>query len=90
MNMNNMMNINEYSESFLDVLRSVKANTAQEQEGLTLLIQREFKREESGLNALMDKFNSARSQGLDISERDKTQLLALLLDDRLEGVGNWN
>lgn len=53
------------------------------------LANREKKREESGLNALMDKFDAARKSGLDLNEADKTRLLALLLDNVLAGLGNY-
>ena len=53
------------------------------------LAAKELKREESGLNALMEKFQSARAAGLDMNEADKTRLLALLLDDLLDGIGNY-
>ncbi len=52
------------------------------------LQQREREREESGLNALMAKFEAARAAGLDLNEADKTRLLALLLNSVLEGTGS--
>lgn len=51
--------------------------------------EREQEREASGLNALMQKFEDARALGLDLDERDKTKLLALLLDDKLDGTGGY-
>lgn len=56
---------------------------------LLWLAARELKREESGLNALMDKFMAARKAGLALNDADNTRLLALLLDDRLDGIGNY-
>ena len=58
-----------------------------EQLAVLYLVRRNEEREASGLNALMDKFTAAREQGLDINESDKTKLLALLLEDKLEGTG---
>jgi hypothetical protein len=51
--------------------------------------EREAEREKSGLNELMRKFDDARSLGLDLNEGDKTKLLALLLDDKLDGTGGY-
>jgi hypothetical protein len=56
---------------------------------LLWLAARELKREESGLNALMDKFLAARKAGLALNDADNARLLALLLDDRLDGIGNY-
>jgi hypothetical protein len=52
------------------------------------LLDRRFKREQE-LRPLADKFWAAREAGLDINESDKTRLLALLLDDKLDGLGNY-
>lgn len=57
---------------------------------LLWLAAKELKREESGLNALMEKYTTARKAGLDMNERDKSRLLALLLDDVLAGTGSDN
>lgn len=46
-------------------------------------------RRDAELNPLMDKFDQARKDGLDLNEQDKERLLALLLDDALDGLGNY-
>jgi hypothetical protein len=53
------------------------------------LQQRKREHDESGLNALMDKYDAAREAGLDLNEADKARLLALLFESVLEGVGGW-
>jgi hypothetical protein len=56
---------------------------------VTMFAESEARREASGLNRLMARFAEARSKGLDLNEADKTRLLALLLDERLRGIGNY-
>ena len=44
---------------------------------------------EAELLPLMAKYNDAKIAGFDLTDRDKSRLLALLLDDILDGVGNY-
>jgi hypothetical protein len=53
-----------------------------------MLAMRQLKREASGLNALMAKHEEAQKAGLELNERDRARLLALLLEDILEGTGS--
>lgn len=41
------------------------------------------------LDALMDRYDEAKAAGFKLNDRDAHRLLALLLDDRLDGIGNY-
>ena len=75
----------EKKSSSREILEAYRVAPSEEL-GLLYFRRREEEREASGLNALMDRFAKARAAGLDLNESDKTRLLALLLDDVLEGT----
>jgi hypothetical protein len=71
-----------------ELLKILAVSPKDEELALMWLQAREREREASGLNALMEKFESARAAGLDMNEADKSRLLALLLDSVLEGTAS--